>query len=132
MTHPAAVVIVDDHLGIRTARVGGVLDVFSAGVVGARILDGLPSDATELILELDRIEFMDSAGVSALVRLREHARLRELNVHVQLGAAPHVNPTVVSVLRRVFVVDDVVDLSADDDEPADDQPVDRSPVSSTG
>jgi anti-anti-sigma regulatory factor len=26
-------------------------------------------------MELDRIEFMDSAGVSALVRLREHARL---------------------------------------------------------
>ena len=107
----------------------------SAGVVGARILDGMPPDATELILELDRIEFMDSAGVSALVRLREHARLRELNVHVQLGAAPHVNPTVVAVLRRVFVVDDVVDLSADD-EPADERAaghsVDRSPVSSTG
>jgi anti-anti-sigma factor len=131
VTHPAAEVIVDDHLGVRIARVGGVLDVFSAGVVGARILDGLPSNATELILELDRIEFMDSAGVSALVRLREHARLRALNVHVQLGAAPHVNPTVVAVLRRVFVVDDVVDLSADDEQPGD-QSVDRSPVSSTG
>ncbi len=73
---------------------------------------------------------------SALVRLREHARLRQLNVHVQLGAAPHVNPTVVAVIRRVFVVDDVVDLSADDDEQADDpsvaQSVDRSPVISTG
>ena len=75
MTHPAAEVSVDDHLGVRIARVGGVLDVFSAGVVGARILDGLPADATELILELDRIEFMDSAGVE---RAGAAARARAL------------------------------------------------------
>jgi anti-anti-sigma factor len=109
-------VLVDDQLGVRVVEVRGVLDVFSAGVVGGRILAGLPADATELVLELEGVEFMDSAGVSALVRLRENARLRDLNVHARLGGAPNLNPTVVTVLRRVFVIDDVVDLTDDDDD----------------
>ena len=68
------------------------------------------------MLDLDGIGFMDSAGVSALVRLRENARLRSLNVHARLGAAAHLNPTVVAVLRRVLVFDDVVDLGQADDD----------------
>jgi anti-anti-sigma factor len=114
--HAAVDVLVDDQLGVRVVEVRGVLDVFSAGVVGGRILAGLPADATELVLELEGVEFMDSAGVSALVRLRENARLRDLNVHARLGGAPNLNPTVVTVLRRVFVIDDVVDLTDDDDD----------------
>ena len=111
----ACTVEVDDELGVRVARVSGSLDVFSASVVGARILSKLPSDTMELVLDLDDIGFMDSAGVSALVRLRENAKLRTMNVHAHLGDAPHVSPTLVAVLRRVFVVDDVVDLTPDDD-----------------
>jgi hypothetical protein len=108
-------VIVDDRVGVRVAEVRGVLNVFSASVVGGKILAGLPSDARELVLELDGIESMDSAGVSALVRLNEHARQRDLIVHAHLGSTSTLNPTVVSVLRRVFVVDDVVDLTDDDE-----------------
>ncbi len=111
----ACTVEVDDELGVRVARVSGSLDVFSASVVGARILSKLPSDTMELVLDLDDIGFMDSAGVSALVRLRENAKLRTMNVHAHLGDAPHVSPTLVAVLRRMFVVDDVVDLTPDDD-----------------
>jgi anti-anti-sigma factor len=112
---PACTVEVDDELGVRVARVSGSLDVFSASVVGARILSKLPSDTMELVLDLDDIAFMDSAGVSALVRLRENAKLRTMNVHAHLGDVPHVSPTLVAVLRRVFVVDDVVDLTPDDE-----------------
>jgi anti-anti-sigma factor len=108
-------VIVDDRVGVRVAEVRGVLNVFSASVVGGKILAGLPSDARELVLELDGIESMDSAGVSALVRLNEHARQRDLIVHAHLGSTSTLNPTVVSVLRRVFDVDDVVDLTDDDE-----------------
>jgi anti-anti-sigma factor len=120
--HPPAEVRVDDQPGVRVAEVSGVLDVFSAGVVGARILAGLPADSTELVLDLASVEFMDSAGVSALVRLREHARVRDLDVHARLGSAPHMNPTVCAVLRRVLTCDEIV---------MDDQD-DRSPVNSTG
>jgi anti-anti-sigma factor len=127
VTHPSAEVVVVDRFGVRAASVSGVLDVFSAGVVGARVLASLPADTHEIVLDLDGIEFMDSAGVSALVRLREHARHRSLEIHARLGRAPHLNPTVLAVLHRVLDLDDVVDLGQDDDEPAP-----RSPVKSTG
>jgi len=127
VTHPAAEVVVIDRFGVRSASVSGVLDVFSAGVVGARVLASLPADTREIVLDLNGIEFMDSAGVSALVRLREHARHRLLEVHARLGPAPHLNPTVLAVLHRVLDCEDVVDLGQVDDEPAA-----RSPVNSTG
>ena len=126
--HPAVEIVLDDRLGVRVAHVGGVLDVFTASVVGSRILNGIPADASELVLELEDLEFIDSAGVSALLRLREHARSRALDVHVRLGATPNLNPTVIGVLHGVFVVDDdVVDLS---DPDLDDRPDNRAPVGS--
>jgi anti-anti-sigma factor len=118
-------VIVDDRFGVRVAEVRGVLNVFSASVVGGKILAGLPASAKELVLELDGVESMDSAGVSALVRLHEHARQRDLNVHAHLGSTSTLSPTVVAVLRRVFVVDDVVDLTDDDES------VTSSPLATT-
>ena len=127
MIHAALEVVLDDQLGVRTARVRGPLDVFSAGVVGARILNGLPANTHSVVLELDGIEFIDSAGVSALIRLREHARSRSLDVHVHLGASPRVNPTVLGLLQRVFIVDDiegVVDLTSD-------EPIDGAPMAGT-
>ena len=127
MQHPAAEVVVVDGFGVRVASVSGVLDVFSASVVGARVLASLPADTCEIVLDLDGIQFMDSAGVSALVRLREHARHRSLIVHARSGAAAHLNPTVTAVLHRVLDCEDVVDLGQ-----ADDAPVARSPVNSTG
>jgi anti-anti-sigma factor len=127
-------VLVDDRGGVRVVALRGPLDVFSASVVATRVLAGIPSDTTTLVLELAGIECIDSAGVSALVRLHEHARLRDLEVHARLGESPHINPTIVSVLRRVFVVDDVVDLR-DEDEPtgpsAATSPVTPSAVAST-
>jgi hypothetical protein len=64
--------------------------------------------------------------MSALVRLREHARSRALEVHVHLGDEPRVNPTVLGVLQRIFVVDDDIDLTSD--EPL----TDHSPVGFAG
>jgi anti-anti-sigma factor len=126
--HPAVEIVLDDRLGMRVAHIGGVLDVFTASVVGSRILTGIPTDATELVLELEDLEFIDSAGVSALLRLREHARSRALEVHVRLGATPNLNPTVIGVLHRVFVVDDdVIDLG---DSDLDGRPDSRAPVGS--
>jgi ABC-type transporter Mla MlaB component len=133
--HGAVDVLVEDRGGVRVVELRGPLDVFSASVVGTRVLAGMPSDTTVLVLELAGIECIDSAGASALVRLHEHARLRDLEVHARLGETPHISPTILSVLRRVYVVDDVVDLRVDDEPSAAPSvatsPVTPSPVPST-
>jgi anti-anti-sigma factor len=125
--HAAAEVAVVDEFGVRVVTLRGVLDVFSASVVGARVLAALPADTRQIVLDLDGVEFMDSAGVSALVRLREHAGHRSIAVNARLGPALHLNPTVTAVLHRVLDFEDVVDLGH-----ADEPSTARSPVSSTG
>jgi anti-anti-sigma factor len=125
VTHPPVEVLVVDEFGVRVATVRGVLDVFSASVVGARVLAGLPPDTHEIVIDLDGCEFMDSAGVSALVRLREQARRRTVEVHARFGAVERYNPTVSAVLHRVLEVEPDIDLSDDDAD------VSRSPVNST-
>ncbi|MET1001271.1 MAG: STAS domain-containing protein [Acidimicrobiia bacterium] len=119
MTHPVVHIEVEDEPGVRNCIFSGALDVFSASIVGARALAGLPADAKELVLQLRDLEFMDSAGISALVRLRDQARARGAEVHAQLGRAPHINQTVVAVIRRVLVVDDLADEDVElDPDPA--------------
>jgi anti-anti-sigma factor len=125
--HAAAEVAVVDEFGVRVVALRGVLDVFSASVIGARVLAGLPADTHQIVLDLDGIEFMDSAGVSALVRLREHAGHRAIPVTARLGPALHLNPTVTAVLQRVLECEDIIDLGQ-----AEDPSTARSPVSSTG
>jgi hypothetical protein len=53
------------------------------------------------------VSFVDSAGVSALVRLQQEAKGRAVEVRARFGGAQHtINATVVDVLRRVLSVDD--------------------------
>ena len=62
---------------------------------------------------------MDSAGISALVRLRDQARARAPKYTRSSDAAPHINQTVVAVIRRVLVVDDLADEDVElDPDPA--------------
>jgi anti-anti-sigma factor len=125
---PGAEVLVVDDEGVRIATVRGRLDVFSSAVVAKPVIAGLPSDTELIVLDLEDCEAMDSAGVSALVRLRDQARRRAVDVHVREGSIEHLNPTVASVLRRVLGTEDVVDLRQTDEVPV----VSGSPVSSAG
>jgi anti-anti-sigma factor len=93
---------VDDRAGVRVAALAGAIDVFTAGTLPGRVLADLPADVHELVLDLQLVDFADSAGVSALVRVREQAQRRALGVRARLGADPQLNPTVLAVLRRML------------------------------
>jgi anti-anti-sigma factor len=105
--HEPIRVIVDDQDDGRHARIRGVLDVFSSPLLATRALAGLPDDTRALLLDLKDVSFVDSAGVSALVKLRQEARTRAIEVRARLGGAQHtINTTVVDLLRRVLPCDD--------------------------
>ena len=60
-----------------------------------------------VVIDLRDVSFVDSAGVSALVKVRQEARARALEVHAVLGGAQdRINATVVELLRRVLPCDD--------------------------
>jgi anti-sigma B factor antagonist len=54
-------------------RLSGELDVVSAPVLRARLLDLMPR-RLPLLLELRGLDFMDSSGLAALLELRSRAR----------------------------------------------------------
>ena len=101
------VTVDDEQPKVRLAYVDGVLDVFTSPVLVARALAGLPATARSLVIDLRDVSFVDSAGISALVRLGEEAQARAMEVHAHLGAAGgKINATVVDVIRRVLPCDD--------------------------
>jgi anti-anti-sigma factor len=99
--------VADDDDGGRRARIRGVLDVFSSPALVARALAGLPDETRNLLIDLRDVSFVDSAGISALVRLRQEATSRAVEVKARLGKAQDtVNQTVIDVLRRVLPCED--------------------------
>jgi anti-anti-sigma factor len=107
LQHEVSIDVDDSDEGDRLAKVRGVLDVFSSPALATRALANLPRQTRELVIDLRDVSFVDSAGVSALVRLQQEARTRAVKVRARLGdAQTTMNATVVDVLRRVLPVDD--------------------------
>ena len=97
---------IEDTDDERVARLEGMVDVFTAGGVVRRVMAGLPREATRVVIDLRGVRFMDSAGLSAVVRLSERARRRALDLRAELGDASRLNPTVAGMLRRVVSCDE--------------------------
>ena len=75
--------------------------------LAARVLANLPGETRQLLIDLRDVRFVDSAGVSALVRLRQEGRARAVDVRARLGGAQtQINSTVVELLQRVLPCDD--------------------------
>ena len=109
MMHEAVEITLDDtdEEAGRLASIKGVLDVFSSPTLVKRALAGLPEHTHSIVIDLRDVSFVDTAGISALVRLHEEARDRALVVHAHLGgASKRMNATIVDVVRRVLPCDD--------------------------
>lgn len=105
--HEVRIDVDDSEDGDRLARVRGVLDVFSSPALAARALANLPDKTRDLIIDLREVSLIDSAGVSALVRLQQEAKGRAVEMRARFGGAQNtINATIVDVLRRVLPVDD--------------------------
>ena len=80
--------------GLVRARVSGELDAASAPRVRARLDEALAgADATGMVLDLAPLQFMDSAGVELLFRLRETLATRGLRLTLVVPAASPVRRT---------------------------------------
>jgi anti-anti-sigma factor len=105
--------------GVRVITVSGVVDVFNAGVLSRDGIAGLPSDATEILLDLEAVSFLDSAGISAIVKLFREVRAHSIPLHASLGRDTPLSGTIVELLRQVVplvpVDVDLVALEADEE-----------------
>jgi anti-anti-sigma factor len=86
--------------GEERIRFEGDLDLASSGALRHRILGARQGRASQVTLDLSRVEMVDSVGISLLITA--HARLKEDGVRMRL-----VLPT---SLRRLFEISGVIEL----------------------
>jgi anti-anti-sigma factor len=65
-----------DHERVVVARLSGEVDLSNAGGVESAIAEATPNHAVGLILDVSALDYMDSAGIHLIYKLREKLRAR--------------------------------------------------------
>ena len=68
--------------GYVVAVVVGEIDMSNAEALARALTDETPNDAQGLVLDLSGIDYLDSAGIHLLYRLRESVRARGLTLAI--------------------------------------------------
>jgi anti-sigma B factor antagonist len=93
--------------GIVIARVSGEIDMSNSSDIATAIARSTPNDAVGVVLDLNDIAYLDSAGIQMLYRLRNDLRNRGQQLALVIGPAS----PVLDVLRLAGVTD-VVEIHA--------------------
>jgi anti-anti-sigma factor len=83
---PLADIAFETVEGVVVARLEGEVDMSNAAELGAAITARIPSEARGLILDLDAVGYVDSAGIHVLFELRERLARRGQEVRLALAA----------------------------------------------
>lgn len=75
---------VEDSLLI--ARLTGEIDLSNAGSIEEAISTAIPNHAKAIILDLTDLEYIDSAGIGLIYRLREKLQVRGQELKLVIGA----------------------------------------------
>jgi anti-sigma B factor antagonist len=73
--------------GVLVAHVSGEIDISNATELAGAVSDRTPNDAVGVVLELSDIDYLDSAGIHMVYRLRERLRARGQSMAVVVPAA---------------------------------------------
>ena len=73
-----------DHGSAVVARLTGEVDLSNAEVIEGAIAEAMPNHAMALILDLSALDYLDSAGIHLIYKLREklHARSQILRLAI--------------------------------------------------
>jgi anti-sigma B factor antagonist len=85
-----------EHDDMRVGVVDGDVDLASARDLTAEILNGVPTSANALLLDLSHVRYLDSTGVSMLLELHRSLDSRRQRFIVVLPRTSH--------LWRVFEI----------------------------
>lgn len=77
--------------GVTTFKVGGQLDVSTESVLGAALQQALRERPSKIVLDVSRLEFMDSSGLAVLLVAARQVDVLELR-----------NPT--DIIRRLVTI----------------------------
>ena len=84
---------VESAHGIVHARVSGEIDLSNATGLRRELERAVPNDAAGLILDLSAVDYLDSAGIHLIYRLREDLRTRNQQLRLVLPSDSPVSAT---------------------------------------
>jgi anti-sigma B factor antagonist len=65
-----------DHERVVVARLTGEIDLSNADGIERAIAEATPNHALALVLDVSALDYLDSAGIHLIYKLREHLRAR--------------------------------------------------------
>ena len=65
-----------DHERVLVARLSGEVDLSNAGSIESAIAEATPNQALAVILDVGALDYLDSAGIHLIYKLREKLRAR--------------------------------------------------------
>jgi anti-anti-sigma factor len=91
------------------AHVSGEIDMSNAGAIVDAVAKATPNDVGGVVLDLTGIEYLDSAGIHMIYRLRDGLRIRGQGLAVILGPSSPVHDALqlAGVKELVDLVDSV-------------------------
>lgn len=93
------------------ARLTGELDLSNAEDVGMALAQATPNHAHALVVDLSGVEYLDSAGIQLIYRLREGLRARGQTLQLVIPAASPSNDALrlAGVERHIETIENVDD-----------------------
>lgn len=97
------------HDDVIVARVTGEIDMSNAGELRGAITEATPNGSRGVVLDLSRVDYIDSSGIHLLYRLSESLRNRgqTLRVVVPSGSPADDTLRLAGVARHVDVVQEL-------------------------
>jgi anti-sigma B factor antagonist len=99
--------------GCVVAAITGAVDLASVTALRDRLQAQVSGGTRHLVLDLSRVTFLDSVGLSMLIGLRRTLAARSGTLHLAACAAPVLDLLVVTGLTGAFTVHDTVAEAVD-------------------
>lgn len=104
-----------DHEGVVVARLTGEIDLSNADGIESAIAEATPNQALAVIVDLSALDYLDSAGIHLIYKLREKLRARGQILRLVVPAQSPSNDALrlAGVLRNVDVAETLGDAMAE-------------------
>ncbi len=95
--------------GIQVVDVAGEIDVSTAPRLRELLIDLISKDRDQLVVNLDRVEFLDSAGLGVLVGAVKRVRARDGSLDLVCTQKRILRIFTITGLTQVFGIHETVD-----------------------
>jgi anti-sigma B factor antagonist len=94
----------DEHSGVHVYRLRGSLDLATAPSVRAALVDAVGAGKHDIVVDLSKLEFLDSTGLGALIGAHRRAIENDGSVRLAVGDGAIARLLNITGLMRVFPV----------------------------